>query len=739
MMDKIHAQDFYDLNQIQTIKIYFSANNWRYQLDTSKAGKEGFIIADSVIINQKKFVNSGVKFKGNSTYSINRVKNPLHIKLDYVKSADYQGYDDIKLSNGWSDNSMIREPLAFYILRQYMDAPKSNFAKVFINNQYYGLMNNTESIDKRFVLKNYSSSYNTFVKCNPESIGGTSGNGPNLEFFDFNISSYNKKYEMESDTGWAALMELIFSLNQDFSRFEKIADIDKLIWMLAFNNVLVNLDSYSGSFRQNYYLYQNHESVWIPTIWDLNMCFGGFATPGGITGALNPTTMQTMAFNLHKNEAGWPLIFKFLNDPFYSKMYFAHMRTIMQENFLLGQFKTIATQIHQMIDLEVKNDLNSLVSYDQFVQALTTNTNGLNGAPASPGIFPLMDGRANYLKNVLSATAPVIETPVLGTNRKFGERISVTVKVSNYTNVFLYYRNGTASKFSFLEMKDDGLHGDGAANDQVFGEEVQLLASQLQYYIYAENISTGKFLPERAAHEYFSIFADNRKAKEGDLVINEILSSNSKGIYNEKGSFGDWLELYNRTNEVLSLEDISLSDDPSKNTKWTFSNSSFILPNEHMLIWADDENDYYLHPHTNFKLGNNAGYLSMSYGGNVIYSNAYGSIPSDQSLGRCADGIGPFIAMLNPSPQLANFCQTSTDQNSEVMEWSIYPNPADDQIIIESQSKIQNLNILDLSGRTVLSIQNGSPFSISKLEKGIYFVQISNGFGQIGTKKLIKL
>jgi len=738
-MDPIHAQEFYDLNQIQTIKIYFSANNWRYQLDTSKAGKEGFVIADSVIINQKKFVNSGVKFKGNSTYSINRVKNPLHIKLDYVKSADYQGYDDIKLSNGWSDNSMIREPLAFYILRQYMDAPKSNFAKVFINNQYYGLMNNTESIDKRFVLNNYSSSYNTFVKCNPESIGGTSGNGPNLEFFDFNISSYNKKVEMESDTGWAALMELIFSLNQDFSRFEKIADIDKLIWMLAFNNVLVNLDSYSGSFRQNYYLYQNHEGVWIPTVWDLNMCFGGFATPGGITGALNPTTMQTMAFNLHKNEAGWPLIFKFLNDPFYSKMYFAHMRTIMQENFLQGQFKTIATQIHQMIDLEVKNDLNSLVSYDQFAQALTTNTNGLNGAPASPGIFPLMDGRANYLKNVLSATAPVIETPILGTNRKFGEKISVTVKVNNLTNVYLYYRNGTTTKFNVLIMKDDGLHGDGAANDQVYGEEVHLLSSQLQYYVYAENINTGKFLPERAAHEFFSIFADSRKAKDGDLVVNEILSSNSKGIYNEKGNFGDWLELYNRTDEVLSLEDISLSDDPAKNTKWTFSNSSFILPNEHKLIWADDENDYYLHPHTNFKLGNNAGFISMSLGGNVIYSNGYGSIPSDQSLGRCADGIGPFISMLNPSPQLVNFCQTSTDQNTEELEWSISPNPADDQIIIESQSQIQNLNILDLSGRIVLSIQNVSPFSISNLERGVYFIQVSNGIGQIGTKKLIKL
>ncbi|MBK9640257.1 MAG: CotH kinase family protein [Saprospiraceae bacterium] len=62
---------------------------------------------------------------------------------------------------------MIREPLAYDVLRQYMFAPKSNFAKVFINNQYYGLMNNTESIDKGFILRNFLSSAYSFVKCNP--------------------------------------------------------------------------------------------------------------------------------------------------------------------------------------------------------------------------------------------------------------------------------------------------------------------------------------------------------------------------------------------------------------------------------------------------------------------------------------------------------------------------------------------------------------------------------------------
>ena len=39
---------------------------------------------------------------------------------------------------------------------------------------------------------------------------------------------------------------------------------------------MVNLDSYSGPFRQNYYLIKDDNNRMNPIIWDLNECLGGF-------------------------------------------------------------------------------------------------------------------------------------------------------------------------------------------------------------------------------------------------------------------------------------------------------------------------------------------------------------------------------------------------------------------------------------------------------------------------------
>ena len=108
----LSAQDFYDLNTIQTIKIEFEQSNWDALLDAEKAGNENYILAKSVTINSETFDSIGVKYKGNSTYQANQTKNPFHIELDTYKDHNYQGYQDIKLSNIAKDPSFLREVLS---------------------------------------------------------------------------------------------------------------------------------------------------------------------------------------------------------------------------------------------------------------------------------------------------------------------------------------------------------------------------------------------------------------------------------------------------------------------------------------------------------------------------------------------------------------------------------------------------------------------------------------------------
>jgi len=73
------------------------------------------------------------------------------------------------------------------------------------------------------------------------------------------------------------------------------------------------------------------------------------------------------------------------------------------------------------------------------------------------------------------------------------------------------------------------------------------------------------------------------------VVINEIMSSNSKTISDEDGDFSDWIELYNNSGSNINLNDFTLSDNISETLKWRFP-AVTIAANDHLLIFASGKN-----------------------------------------------------------------------------------------------------------------------------------------------------
>ena len=209
----LKAQSFYNINTLQKIEITFTQSNWDYILDTAKANADGYLMAQLVKINGTSFDSAGVKFKGGSSYNVNNNKNPFHIELDYLKNQDYQGYKDIKLSNGFKDPSFVREVLGYNILNKYMPSSLSNYCQLYINGVYIGVYSNSEAITKTFVDSRFYSkdgafffmdSFNCPLKYNgPDSISYT-------------------KYTMKSITGWKALINLCDTLVNKPSFIESI-------------------------------------------------------------------------------------------------------------------------------------------------------------------------------------------------------------------------------------------------------------------------------------------------------------------------------------------------------------------------------------------------------------------------------------------------------------------------------------------------------------------------------------
>jgi hypothetical protein len=700
-----HSQShLYDVEEIQKIEIFFNYSNWDYQLDTAKIGSDTYLLADWVKINDILFDSVGVKYKGNSSYDSSYQKNPVHIALDEFKSQSYQGFGDIKLSNGHSDPSMIREVLAYKILSSYMDCPASNFAQVYINGSYIGLYTNVENIDKEYCSDIFYTSEGVFIKANPLSPGPYSRS--NLKYISDDSSDYFNLYEMKSEFGWNELTTLCNLVSSNPSNIDSAFDIDKVIWMLAFNNVLVNLDSYSGAFAQNYYLYKDNHQQYNPLVWDLNMSFGAFpyaGMQGGGMGSLGVPDMQNLPVSLHFSDSDWPLIKNTMSNSQLKKIYHAHVRTITNEFFTNQSYLPIAQQLQSIIDTAVQSDENKFFTHEQFLGGLTTNVQF--GSYTVPGISVLMNSRTDYLLNSaeFSYSLPSI-TAVLPENTfpEIHSEVFITAQIENadYNSVFLSYRFASTENFIKILMHDDGMHHDGEASDHTYGASFNMDSDWADYYIYAENGQAGMFSPERAEYEYYSIMADVVSSVPGEIVINEFLAVNQNDTIDEEGQHEDWIELYNTTDQQVDLFGLFLTDDFTNPMKFAFPENTFIQPHDYLTLWADEDSTTSSFLHCNFKLSGNGEEIMLSdIEGNIFDTIVFGPQLTDISVGRCPDGSGEMTILPNTSFNFPN-CESGIEQNLINKGFaSVYPNPGNNAIHIafppsQSMDKFMIINIL---------------------------------------------
>ncbi|MFK8055965.1 MAG: CotH kinase family protein [Saprospiraceae bacterium] len=733
------AQDLYDLTVVQTIEITFAESNWDQLLDAQKAGAEDYTMAQTVAINGEVYDSVGVKYKGNSTYNANQAKNPFHIELDTYKEQEHQGYSDIKLSNVANDPSFVREVLSYEILRNYMDAPLSNYANVYVNGNLIGLYSNSEAINKDFVKDRFGSKNNTFIKCNPiEGAGPGSTDLPNLVYLGTDSVEYYPAYELKSDYGWADLLNFCDTLANETASIEQLLDVDRALWMLAFNNVLVNLDSYIGGFAQNYYLYQDDAGRFLPVVWDLNESFGKFSMTG--SGNLRSTAdKQQMSALLQLNDADYPLISKLLNNATYQRMYIAHCKTMLNESFADGSYLTTGQTLQTLIDADVQADGNKFFTYANFTTNLTsdiTSGGGPGGGSSVPGITNLMDGRVSYLlaQSQFTATAPSIGAVTASASGVLGQSLFLTSNVSDANTVTLAYRTDDEAPFEKLTMLDDGQNGDGAAGDGVYGIAFTPTASITEYYVYAENNEAGAFLPTRAAHIFSTLLATQTSTTVGDVVINEFLASNDAGQTDEDGEFEDWIELYNNTNASIDLAGYSLSDDGDDLQQWSFEAGTSIAAGGYLVIWADKDSSA-TELHANFKLsaGGESIFLSDA-SGTIIDEVVFADQTADVSYGRFPNGTGDFQTM-SPTFGAMNSRVSSTSTAFAKTQVTVFPNPVRDVLTIELEEALTantTLRVFNGLGQVVQEQQlaigdTRTTMSVYSLTTGMYVIQLGDG------------
>lgn len=497
------ADDFYSPDKVRELRIKFEQQNWEYLMDSIRTQGDGLLLGDASI-DGNKFENVGIRYRGSKSFSTGSKRNAFHIKLNYInKNQNHKGYKTIKLSNALRDPSMVREVLSYEIARKYMPAPKAGYVKLFINNKLIGLFVNIQAIDDNFLAQSFGSSSNTHVKCGmhvKQSPANCLKKISGSLQYEKNAQCYTANFEMKSKEGWDDLIELTKVLNEDSENIESVLNVDRALWMLAFNNVLVNLNSYSGQNSENYIIYKDNYGQFNPIIWDLNLSFGSYKNTG-VGSDLTLEKLQKLDPLLHADNPSKPLIHQLLKNPLYKKIYLSHLRTILYDNFVNGEYEARAKSLQSIIRSSFNNDPNKFYKSQDFDSSLTKT---IGRRSKIPGIVELMSKRARFLKKHpdVSIFPPEVEDIEIMRRQKFEtaniKTFQIRAKVKKRAKrVKLYYRSNTNEMFTSVYMADDGNNNDGAAGDKVFGVTIDPKGAfdSIEYYILAENAKAAGFYP----------------------------------------------------------------------------------------------------------------------------------------------------------------------------------------------------------------------------------------------------
>jgi hypothetical protein len=495
--------DFYDLTSIHDLKITFSQKNWSNLLDSNRLNGDDMLVG-TVTIDGSTYENCGISYVKSPSYQTASLRNPWLIRLNLIdKKQAHQGYKTLMISHALRDPSLVREVLGYEIMRKYIPAQRANYVNMTVNNVNKGVYVNIEAVDEPFLQKNFNYTEGSLFRCVPD-VRATplpdcnSTNYGSLRY-ETNAKCYLRNFEMQSKDGWDDLIELTRNLQDAPDGIGKVMNLDRALWFLALENVMVNLNGYEGQFSGNYYLYRdaNGQFNFLPT--EMNLNFGSYKNVNGASD-LDFEGLVTLDPLLQLNNPTKPLISQLLKNQDNRKIFMAHIRQILADWFENDAYKTRAEALQRLIAKNYDATTEKPYEIADFQRSLTETVGKVTRIP---GIVELMSRRAKFLKKYpdLLNVPPKVSDINFSNRQKFVAKtvseFRIKAKVDNFPRrVRVFYRPVGTSAFTEAQMFDDGKSHDVEAGDKIFG--ISILPKgfdTMEYYILAESAGGATFEP----------------------------------------------------------------------------------------------------------------------------------------------------------------------------------------------------------------------------------------------------
>ncbi|MFM9328779.1 CotH kinase family protein [Paenibacillus mesotrionivorans] len=272
------SETVFPKEKVIDVKITVDEADFQDMLDN--ASLEEYKMA-SVEYNGTKFDNVGIRTKGNlSLRSVVQMQDSdrYSFKLsfdEYVDNQTLAGISKINLNNNYSDASYMREFLTYELAEEMgLPTPGHSYVNVYINGKLWGFYLAVEQVGDAYLERNFGNSYGALYK------GEMTGVGSDLSWLGDDLSKYTGLAQKSKSSNGDVLIEMLEELNNG-TDYESVLNVDNVLKYIALNVATNNMDSYLGSNKQNYYLYED-EGIFNVLPWDYNMAFGGMG--GGMGG-----------------------------------------------------------------------------------------------------------------------------------------------------------------------------------------------------------------------------------------------------------------------------------------------------------------------------------------------------------------------------------------------------------------------------------------------------------------------
>jgi hypothetical protein len=417
----------YDPATFRTVFVQFEDADWEKELaDFNNTDVE---VPATVVVDGVTYRDVGVHFRGMSSFMMVPAgsKRSLNLSFDFIKEDQrLLGYRTVNLLNSNGDPTLMRGMVYADIAQHYVQVPKTNYVRVVINGESWGVYVNAEQFNADFVRARFGSARGARWKV-PGRPFGQGG----MAYVGNSVEAYKANYEIKSNDdpkSWTDLISLFRVLNQTpadtlEAALAPILDVDGVLKFLALEIALVNSDGYWAR-ASDYSIYQDEKRRFHVVPHDYNEVlaaesFGGGPGPGGRgrggpgrggpgRGASGPSpgfppgfpTPDQMPpgfppltpggfaaifpnadvdldplFGL--DDATKPLRSKLLAVPALRTRYLGYVREIAERRLEWKAIEPVVRRLRGVIAAELKADTRKLYSYEAFEEGLGTSEEGL--------------------------------------------------------------------------------------------------------------------------------------------------------------------------------------------------------------------------------------------------------------------------------------------------------------------------------------------------------------------------